>query len=253
MTIGSLIGAAMSAKYGRKIIYIGGLLLTVGPLIVVSLFPSYYIGIVSLLVYGIGVFPRMTIGYIYALELTPERATQTLGMLMFVSECTTIIVSNMYLLFGGRNALVFVWSSLFFSIIPLLCSIILPESPKFLHSNKDYEGAKESLQRIALLNNQKDENFSEINLEPTISGSNFSDENNTALFGFLDLWRDKRTLKNTIAMAYLWGFYTFGHHCLIFMEKYFPGDKYMNGLMIAVAVTIAPLLTRFLQVYMSSK
>lgn len=54
-------------------------------------------------------------------------------------------------------------------------------------------------------------------------------------------------------MAYLWAFYTFGHHCLIFMEKYFPGDKYINGLLIAIAVTVAPLIARLLQNYLATK
>jgi len=86
MTIGSIIGAVLSSKYGRKFIYIGGLVLTTASLVVVTIIPKYYTGIFALLVYGIGVFPRMTIGYIYALELTPQKATQTLGMLMFVGE-----------------------------------------------------------------------------------------------------------------------------------------------------------------------
>lgn len=254
MTIGSIIGAILSASYGRKFIYIGGLILTSVSLIVVTASPTYYTGIFALLVYGIGVFPRMTIGYVYALELTPEKATRTLGMLMFVGECTTIIFSNLYLVLGGRNALFFVWFSLVFSLSPLLFSIFLPESPKYLHSMKDIDGAKKSMQRIANLNNQKDEVFSALNLENVVSNSQYSEEENrSALFGFLDLWKDKTTLKNTVAMAYLWGFYTFGHHCLIFMEKYFPGDKYMNGLMIAIAVTLAPLLTRVIQIYLSSK
>ncbi|CAI2363977.1 unnamed protein product [Moneuplotes crassus] len=254
MTIGSILGAGLSAKYGRKLIYIGGLILTSLSLIIVTAIPTYYTGIFALLVYGIGVFPRMTIGYVYALEITPERATRTLGMLMFVGECTTIIFSNLYLVLGGRNALFFVWISLAFSVSPLIFTIILPESPKYLHSVKNYEGAKKSLQKIAALNGQKGEDFSDYNPRKRTSMSHTGEvDEKVALFGFLDLWRDKTSLKNTIAMAYLWGFYTFGHHCLIFMEKYFPGDKYMNGLMIAIAVTIAPLLTRVIQVYMSSK
>mmetsp|Transcript_27088 Transcript_27088/g.23941 ORF Transcript_27088/g.23941 Transcript_27088/m.23941 type:complete len:313 (-) Transcript_27088:376-1314(-) len=254
MTIGSILGAALSAKYGRKLFYIGGLVLTTGALITIVAFPSYMVGIIALFIYGVGVFPRMTIGYVYALELTPENATQTLGMLMFVSECSTIIISNLYLVMGGRNAFIFVWASVLFSVIPLLFAFALPESPKYLHSTNQHEAAKKSLQQIAEMNGQKEEDFSKINLEREMPGSNFSEENNgNALFGLLALWKDKRTLKNTIAMAYLWGFYTFGHHCLIFMEKYFPGDKFMNGLFIAIAVTIAPLITRVIQNYLSSK
>ena len=66
---------------------------------------------------------------------------------------------------GGRNAFIFVWSSLLFSVVPLLFAFILPESPKFLHSAHDYEATKASLQRIAVLNGQSDEDFSKITLE----------------------------------------------------------------------------------------
>lgn len=81
MTIGSAAGALLSLKYGRKVVYLGGLFLTTGSAFIVTVQPSYITGLIALLVYGIGVFPRMTIGYVYAMELTPESATQTLGML----------------------------------------------------------------------------------------------------------------------------------------------------------------------------
>lgn len=109
MAIGSILGALLSAKFGRKFIYIGGLILTTSATFVITLDPHYVPGMIALLIYGIGVFPRMTIGYVYALELVPENSTRTLGMLMFVGECFTIIVSNFYLVVGGRNAIFFVW------------------------------------------------------------------------------------------------------------------------------------------------
>lgn len=86
MAIGSIIGALLSVRFGRKFIYIGGLLVTSVAMIIVSFDPHYTIVVVALLIYGIGVFPRMTIGYIYALELIPEHGTRTLGMLMFTGE-----------------------------------------------------------------------------------------------------------------------------------------------------------------------
>lgn len=253
MAIGSLIGAPLSTKFGRKFIYIGGLVLTTAPLIVVAFTPHYIPGLIALLIYGIGVFPRMTIGYVYALELTPEAATRTLGMLMFTGECFTIIMSNVYLVAGGRNALFFVYASLAFAALPLVFSVMLPESPKYLHSVKEYDKWKKSLKSLAKLNGQGRVDFSDVHLEQTISTSTESAPNMSSCFGFLDLWSDKLTLKNTIALAYLWGFYTFGHHCLLFMLKYVPGDKYQNGLLIAIAVTVAPLITRVIQNYMSSK
>jgi Na+/melibiose symporter-like transporter len=37
------------------------------------------------------------------------------------------------------------------------------------------------------------------------------------------------------------------------MLKYVPGDKYTNGLLISIAVTIAPLITRMTQNWWTSK
>lgn len=164
-----------------------------------------------------------------------------------------MILSTMYLYSGGRDVLYFVYLSLIFSAVPLAFGFLLPESPKFLHSNKDFEKSKKSLNKIARLNGQWDETFSEINLEEAISRTTQSGIDKNAWFGLVDLWNDKLTLKNTLTMAYLWGFYTFGHHCLIFMMKYIPGDKYTNGLLISIAVTSAPLLTRLIQNLLSSK
>lgn len=254
MAIGSLLFSILSAKFGRKVIYIGGLITTSIPLVVVLFEPHYYIGLTALFIYGVGVFPRMTIGYVYALELTPEGGTKTLGMLMFIGECFTIIVSNFYLVAGGRDALFFVWASTIFSIIPLLFSFILPESPKYLYDCREYEKTKESLQRIATLNNQRDLDFSEIQLEHSLSSLTESDKDKNGAFqGLYDLWKDKESLKNTLILSFFWGFYTFGHHCLLFMLKYVPGDKFTVGLLVSIGVTVAPILTRVIQYKLSSK
>lgn len=109
------------------------------------------------------------------------------------------------------------------------------------------------MRTIAKINCQRRVSFSDMTLEIADSQTVVSDENNFTYFGLLDLWKDSLTLKNTLAMAYLWGFYTFGHHCLIFMLKYVPGDKFMNGLLLAIAVTAAPLITRLVQNYLSTK
>ena len=254
MAVGSILFAVLSAKFGRKVIYIGGLITTTLSLLIVLCEPSYYVGLVTLFVYGVGVFPRMTIGYVYALELTPEGGTKTLGMLMFVGEWFTIIVSNVYLVGGGRDAFFFVYASLIFSVIPLIFSFILPESPKYLYSCKEYDQTKESLQRIATLNNQKELDYSEVQLEHSLSSLTESDKDHRGIFHeFYDLWKDKESLKNTIILAFLWGFYTFGHHCLLFMLKYIPGNKFTVGLLVSVGVTIAPILTRVIQYRLSSK
>ena len=254
MAVGSLIFAILSEKYGRKIIYIGGLITTTLSLIVVLMKPSYYLGLTALFIYGVGVFPRMTIGYVYALELTPEGGTKTLGMLMFVGECFTIIVSNLYLVAGGRDALFFVWASTIFSLIPLLFSIILPESPKYLYDWREYEKTKESLQRIATLNNQNDVDFTDAQLEHSLSSLTEPEKDNQGMFqGLYELWKDKESLKNTLILAFFWGFYTFGHHCLLFMLKYVPGNKFTIGLLVSIGVTIAPILTRIIQYRLTSK
>lgn len=222
-------------------------------MVIVSFEPNYTLVMISLLIYGIGVFPRMTIGYVYALELTPEHGVRTLGMLMFTGECFTIIVSNLYLVCGGRNALYFVWACVVFSVLPLFFSFLLPESPKYLHSIKETQKAKESMQEIARINMQRNTKFDDVHIQKVSSISTKSGVVKGKYCGLMDLWLDKPTLINTVAMAYLWGFYTFGHHCLIFMLKYVPGNKYINGLAIALAVTAAPLLTRVIQNYCSTK
>jgi hypothetical protein len=66
--------------------------------------------------------------------------------------------------------------------------------------------------KIAKLNGQWNETFSDVNIDPATSRITRSDVDKNAYFGLLELWKDKKTLKNTVAMAYLWGFYTFGHH-----------------------------------------
>ena len=253
MTIGSVLGTFLSVRFGRKYIYIGGLFTTTATMFVLTFDAGYNSVIIALFFYGIGVFSRMTIGYVYALELVPQHGTMTLGMLLFSGEWVVIIFSNLYLVCGGRDALIFVYVWLAFSLVPFLFSLFLPESPMYLHSVGDYEGAKKNVEKIAWYNLQNDVHFDNSYLQKEYSTITPNKKVKGKWCGLIELYNDKETFVNTIAMAYLWSFYTFGHHSLLFMMKYFPGNKYVNGLFIAFAITIAPIITRVLQSFLSSK
>jgi len=120
--------------------------LTRDPLIIYILF--FIIGLLS--------SSRLSLGFIYGSEIISESSQNIAGSMFNLFDAQVVIFSSLFLQHVSAD-----WvnlHSVFLGMILLsfLISLILPESPKFLVSRKDYDAALESYNTIAKFNNHSD-------------------------------------------------------------------------------------------------
>ncbi len=65
----------------------------------------------------------------------------------------------MYFRYISKNWIYFQIYAITMNVISTLCVLLIPESPKYLYSNKKFEKAKEMLKYIAKFNRVKVINF----------------------------------------------------------------------------------------------
>lgn len=95
---------------------------------------------------------RLSLGYIYGQEIISETKSNIAGSIFNLFDATTVIFSSMFVLYISQS-----WVSLHSVYIvmitlSLVISLIMPESPKFLVSRKQYVQAAVSYNYIAAMN-----------------------------------------------------------------------------------------------------
>lgn len=102
---------------------------------------------------GLFATARFTTGYNYATELWPSRHLSTAGTMVHFFEGMVIIsISTIYMTMTKNwqvPMLIGVGTGFLFMIINLL---VLPESPKWLYSQKKYAECSDALAKLAKLN-----------------------------------------------------------------------------------------------------
>jgi MFS family permease len=158
--IGNLIGSTFLSRLGDTIGRIH--MLRLGLSVTVFCYGTiiFYAKTLTLnyiLIFCVGVFScfRLNIGFIYGQEIIRKGHANVIGSLYNTLDAMTMIFTTLYYLYISRN-----WyyiSVCFFSItiIALIISFFLPESPKFLVSKGHFLKAKHSFNRIASINNMK--------------------------------------------------------------------------------------------------
>lgn len=155
--IGNVIGSTILSSYGDTIGRIPLIKVSQGLTLLSYSYIVYFtrddITIYSLF-FLIGLLScwRLSLGYIYGMEIISETRSNISGSLFNLFDATTVIFSSMFLLYVSQS-----WVSLHSFYIALITlslviSLILPESPKFLVSRKQYVQAAVSYNFIASMN-----------------------------------------------------------------------------------------------------
>jgi FtsH-binding integral membrane protein len=99
---------------------------------------AFYIGVISI--------GRFVNGYILLTELVPERHQSIVGALLLTGDTMMILYLTFYYRYISRDAFYLNWIGL---ILLVVCTIVtmflIPESPQWLISVKQYKRAKDSL------------------------------------------------------------------------------------------------------------
>ena len=125
------------------------------------------------------------------------------------------------------------------SFFQIIFSCLSPESPRFLYSVGKYKEMNESLSYIAKINGAtytKDANIED--------NKSRSDSNETQIVGFLDSIRnDSVYRKNLFIMAFNWWVCSIACYITLFYVGMYPGNLYINAMMLFVGDTISTSLS----------
>ena len=155
MFIGALILSPISDIYGRRPVHIAGITLSFIGGLWMYIKPTWFSVIVSLLMKGVGMYSRLSISYLYTLEMFDEHRWKFVAMIIMSINNTLSSLMALYFIFGGRDATFFLLWSVFIVLYSLIFVPIVPESPKLLYSLKKYDETRKVLSSIAHINGIK--------------------------------------------------------------------------------------------------
>lgn len=95
---------------------------------------------------------KSTVGYVYLIELVPNKFQNYIGTLMLFGDGFTTIFICLYFRFVTNQWLYFQIVGISMVGLSTLAILMLPESPKYLESKKLYSQAKTELMKIARYN-----------------------------------------------------------------------------------------------------
>lgn len=261
MFIGALTLSPIADIYGRRPVHITGLVLSLIGSVWMYFFPTWLSVIVSLVLKGIGMYCRMSISYLYTLEMFDEERCKIIAAVMMSFNNALSSIMAMYFMFGGRDATFFLFCSIFILMYCIIFIPILPESPKLLYSKKDYESTRECLSKIAHVNGIKykkvvfqeeaemhklmgKEEGEQLVRQKTMEGKKVD---------FTILCRKPAFLLNLCITIFIFMFNVFSMYMISFMLKYLPGDKYMNLFLLGVADFIPSVMSGVVMKLMPTK
>mmetsp|Transcript_9823 Transcript_9823/g.9656 ORF Transcript_9823/g.9656 Transcript_9823/m.9656 type:complete len:215 (+) Transcript_9823:326-970(+) len=155
MFVGALVLSPVSDIYGRRPVHIIGVVVSLIGSIWIYFFPNWTSVLTSLFFKGVGMYTRLSISYLYTLEMFDEERCKPVATIIMSINNSLSSLMALYFIFGGRDATFFLLSSIFILGYSLIFIPLLPESPKFLFSLKKYNATRSTLIRIAEINGVK--------------------------------------------------------------------------------------------------
>lgn len=93
------------------------------------------------------------VGYVYLVEMMPKHAQNQAGLFVFLIQGIVMTYMGFQFCYLTSDVHVCNWTALaLVSISMISVSFWLPESPRFLHSHKNFEKNREVMEKIARVN-----------------------------------------------------------------------------------------------------
>ena len=164
--VGIVIGCSTLTRlgdvYGRKPIYIVGLLMhmicMVSILTTTSVIFSYFL----LFVFGLSVTSRYYVGYTYNIEMQPKSHAVLVSTTMFIFESFVYIFISLFFWFVSDQWKLLQIPNLVLASFGTVCLFFMPESPRFLVSQRRFDEARQVFRYIGLKNGLSAEKISEL-------------------------------------------------------------------------------------------
>ena len=118
--------------YGRKPIYLLGLVMHIFFMIGIIWSTNKFISYFLLFIFGMSVTARYYVGYTYNLEMQPKSQYVLVSTTMFMFESMVYFFICIYFRYIAKNWVVLQVPNLMFAISGIIFLLMMPESPKFL-------------------------------------------------------------------------------------------------------------------------
>jgi len=154
MFLGSLVISRASDLVGRKRVFmfaaVTNLFLLVACLYCTNLQLMYVLCFLS----GIGELTRLSVGYVYIIELFPKRAQDAAGVYFFLTTGIMFAYISLQFWFLTKKWQTNVYIALALSMMSVPCGLWVPESPHFYYAQMQFDQARAVLKQISATNNR---------------------------------------------------------------------------------------------------
>lgn len=153
MFIGFFIWPPYSDTYGRRLIFIGTMILSTIAQGVILFTSSIHKLFLFMIILGVTFSGKNIVALNFAIECVPQQKKKFVVSLYWGVELLSIILWSFYYQKLDKNW--FPLQAIYFGVgifVLMLAVFVLPESPKYLYSKQMFQEARESLKFIAWLN-----------------------------------------------------------------------------------------------------
>ena len=149
--------------------------------------------------------------YVYALEIVPDKyQVYVVGYIMSLVTVVSHVNESLYFYFGGKSWKIGFAPSLVLTFLSIFLCFLIPESPRYLYSKKDWSGLQQNLNTIATFNGidtfRHREDYSlnkqEKRLLTSEDDTTFANSNrNPQEYSVLAALRDRNTFVNLVVIS----------------------------------------------------
>ena len=150
--IGCLFLPPLSDYYGRWPVFLFTMVFQLPIYLMIALTSQLWLIYVGVFWMGVLLIGRFVTGFTLLTELVPDKNASFAGTALMVGDSAATLYISFYFRYITPYQNPIVWFGFLLNIVTLIATFWIPESPRWLVSIGDYEGAKRCYQRIANLN-----------------------------------------------------------------------------------------------------
>ena len=269
-SLSCMIAPRIADLYGRRLPFVVSTCFQLFVFIGIYFSRSFLVTTALILVFGFCGAGRSAVGYLYLLELVPKDWKTLVGTCFHCANSSTLIFSAVYFWFLSRDSQYLLLFGVFANAICCIGILFIPESPLYLLSAKDYDKARESLNRIGRINGYSvvvkemfEEEFEEIEEKALEKMARYKkkrgiiledgkqlDHNQLMLDiarpnppvdeahltgSFKELFLIRKLYLNLLIMSVIMIASQFNYYLINFNIKYLPGNLFMNQIITGIS------------------
>eukprot|EP00347_Sterkiella_histriomuscorum_P020221 403338627 len=153
-TISCAICPRLADLFGRKKIAIISIGVSICCYVGLIFSSNITLSIVLFFFFGLSSAGKSSNGYIYMMELIPQKNQTLIGTLMNFADGSTMIIMSLYFRFISKNWMYYQICGLFATFIAFIACFFIPESPKYYYANNKFDKSRVGLDYIKRFNNK---------------------------------------------------------------------------------------------------